>query len=145
MSKYKNLGLLALAAVAYLLSGCELPPPPSYSLIELERANSRFQEQSQQIRTVAILPSEVKVYQIDASEVREEITEWSAQARNNVVTALENELRAKMKAVVKVVSEESLAEKRTRLEETRALYDAVLATILLHTNPTFPVIFSRRK
>jgi hypothetical protein len=145
MSKYKNIGLLALAAMAYLLSGCALPPLPSYSLIELERANSRLQEQAQQIRTVAILPSEVKVYQIDAGEIREEIAEWSAQARNNVVTALENELRAKMKTVVKVVSEESLAEKKTRLEETRALYDAVLAMILLHTNPDFPRHFFEEK
>ena len=141
MSKYKNIGLLALAAMAYILSGCvgfalltgPPRPPPSDSLIELGRTNSRFREQAQQIRTVAILPSEVKVYQVDAGGVREEIAEWSAQARNNVVTALENELRAKMKTVVKVVSEESLAEEKTRLEETRALYDTVLAMILLHT------------
>ena len=125
MSKRKNLGLLALAAAAYLLSGCAV----SY------RANSRFREQAQQIRTVAILPSEVKVYQIDADGVREEIAEWSAQARTNVVAALENELRAKMKTMVKVVSEEALAEEKTRLEETRALYDAVSAMILLHTYP----------
>ena len=125
MSKHKNLGLLALAVLAYLLSGCAV----SY------RANSRFQEQAQQIRTVAILPLEVKVYQIDAGGVREEIAEWSAQARNNVVTALENELHAKMEIVVKVVNEESLAEEKTRLEETRALYDAVSAMILLHTYP----------
>ena len=57
MSKHKNLGLLALAVLAYLLSGCAV----SY------RANSRFQEQAPQIRTVAILPLEVKVYQIDAA------------------------------------------------------------------------------
>jgi hypothetical protein len=125
MFQYKNIGLLALAAVASLPSGCAV----SY------RANSRFQEQAQQIRTIAILPSEVKVYQIDADGVREEIAEWSAQARTNVVTALENELRAKMKTVVKVVGEESLAEERTRFEETRALYDAVSAMILLHTYP----------
>lgn len=136
MSKYKNLGLLALAAVAYLLSGC--------AVSVTYRANSRFQEQAQQIRTVAILPSEVKVYQIDVDGVRE-IAEWSAQARNNVVTALENELRAKMKTVVKVVSEESLAEEKTRLEETRALYDAVSAMILLHTNPDFRRRFFEEK
>ena len=113
----------------------------------LYRANSRFQEQAQQIRTVTILPSEVKVYQIDAGEVREEIAEWSAQARNNVVTALENELRAKMKTVVEVVDEESLAEEKTRLEETRALYDAVSAMILLHTYPNtnFPRHFFEEK
>ena len=143
MSRHKNLGLLALAALVYFLSGCV--PLPSDSLIELERTNSRFHGQAQQIRTIAILPSEVKVYQIDASDVREEIAEWSAQARTNVVTALENELRAKLKTVVKFVSEESLGEKKTRLEETRALYDAVLAMILLHTNPDFPRHFFEEK
>jgi hypothetical protein len=147
MSKDKNLGLLALAALAYLISGCmgPMPPPPSDSLIEFERATSRFQEQAKQIRTVVILPSEVKVYQIDAGGVPEEIAAWSAQARNNVVTALENELRTKMKAVVKLVSEESVAEKKTRIEEIRALYDAVLAMILLHTNPDFRRHFFEEK
>jgi hypothetical protein len=128
MSKHQNLGLLAFAGVAYLLSGC-VPAAVSY------RANPRFQQQSQQIRTVSILRPEVKVYQIDAGGVREEITEWSTQARTNVVSALDNELRTNMKTVVKVVSEESLAEEKTRLEETRALYAAVSAMILLHTYP----------
>ena len=145
--------MLALAAMAYLLSGCVIvaglagqpQPPPSDSLIEFERENSRFQEQVKQIRTVAILPSDVGVYQIDAGDVREQIAEWSAQARNNVVTALENELRTKMKAVVKIVSEESLGQNKTRLEETRALYSTVLAMILLHTNPDFPRHFFEEK
>ena len=50
-----------------------------------------------------------------------------------------------MKTVVKVVSEESLAEEKTLLEETRALYDAVSAMILLHTNPDFPRHFFEEK
>jgi hypothetical protein len=73
MSKHKHLGLLALAALAYLLPGCV--PAVSY------RANPRFQEQAQKIHTVLLLPPKVTVYQIDAGSVREEITEWSAQAR----------------------------------------------------------------
>ena len=125
MAKHKNIRLLALAVLACLFSGCTV----SY------RANSRFQEQAKPIRTIAILPSEVRVYKIDVNEVREEIAEWSVQARNNVVAAFENELHAKMKTVVKVVSEDSLAEKKQLLEDTRALYAAVSAMISLHTYP----------
>jgi hypothetical protein len=45
-----------------------------------------------------------------------------------------------MNVAVKVVSEESLAEEKMRLEETRALYSAVSAMVMLHTypNPNFP-------
>jgi hypothetical protein len=128
MSKHKNVELLALAAWAYLLSGC-VPAAVSY------RANPRFQQQSQQIQTVSLLPPKVKVYQIDVGGVREEITEWSTQARTNVVSALDNELRTNMKTEVKIVSEESLIEEKERAEDSRALYAAVSAMILLHTYP----------
>jgi hypothetical protein len=84
---------------------------------------------------VSILPPEVKVYQIDAGGVREEIAEWSTQARTNVVSALNNELRTNMKTEVKIVSEESLIEEKERAEDARALYAAVSAMILLHTYP----------
>jgi hypothetical protein len=139
MSKQKHLGLLALAALAYLLSGCV--PAVSY------RANARFQEQAPKIHTVLLLPAEIKVYQIDAGGVREEMTEWSTQARTNVVSALENEVQAKMKTVVKIVSEESLTKEKERAEETRALYAAVSAMILLHTypNPNLPSLLFEEK
>jgi hypothetical protein len=119
--------MLLLAAAAYALSGCVTAV--SY------RANPRFQDQARRIRTVALLPSDIKVYQIDAGGVREEIAEWSAQARNNVITALDNELRAKTQFLLKIENEDSLTEEKARLEETRALYAAVSAMILLHTYP----------
>jgi len=137
MSKYKNLVLLG--GLVFLLSGCA--PAVSY------RANPRFQEQARQMHTIAILPSKVRVYQIDAGGAREEIAEWSAQAQSNIIFALENELRTKMKAAVKVVSEESLVEEKPRLQETRALYDAVSTMISLHTypNPNNPSLFFEEK
>src|SRR5215467_12055612 len=137
MSKYKNLVLLG--GLVFLLSGCA--PAVSY------RANPRFQEQARQMHTIAILPSKVRVYQIDAGGAREEIAEWSAQAQSNVIFALENELRTKMKAAVKVVSEESLVEEKPRFQETRALYDAVSTMISLHTypNPNNPSLFFEEK
>jgi hypothetical protein len=133
MFKFKNMALLGLAVLLCVLSGC-VPAGLSY------RTNPRFSEQASLIRTVAVLPSEVKVFQIDVGNVREEIAEWSAQARTNVLAALENELRTKLKAAVRFLDEESLTEEKDRLEETRALYSAVSAMILIHTypNPNFP-------
>jgi hypothetical protein len=140
MSNHKNVDLLVLAAWAYLLSGC-VPAAVSH------RANPRFQEQSKQIQTVSILPPKVKVYQIDAGGVREEITDWSSQARTNIVLALDGELRANTKTAVKIVSEESLTEEKERALETRALYTAVAAMISLHTyfNPGVPSYFFEEK
>jgi hypothetical protein len=112
---------------AYLLSGCVTAA--TY------RANARSAEQFRRIRTVALLPSKVKVYQIDAGGVREEIEAWSAQARNNLITAVENELRTKMNAAVRIVTEEAFGEEMPRWRETRALYSAVSAMIFLHTYP----------
>lgn len=139
MSKYRNLGILGLVGAVYLLSGCVAAV--SY------RTNPGFQEEAKRIHTIAVLPSEVKVYQIDAGGVREEIAEWSAQARTNLVTALENTLPGKMQVSLKPVSEESLTEDKSLLEDTRALYAAVSAMILFHTypNPNFPSYFFEEK
>jgi hypothetical protein len=132
MSNSKSLSMLCLAAVACVLSGCITAV--SY------RANPRFQDQASSIHTVALLPSEIKVYQIDAGGVREEIAEWSTQARNNLIAALDNELRRKTQFSLRIEDQESLAEEKARLEETRALYTAVSAMIRLHTypNPNIP-------
>jgi hypothetical protein len=124
MGKLKSIRIVILIATVYLMSGCATGL--SY------RANPRFAEQSQQARTVAVLPPKVKVYQLDAGGVREEIETWSSQARNNIITAVDKELRTRMKATVEILGEESLAEDKV-WEETQALYDTVSAMILLHT------------
>ena len=133
MFKYEITDIFVLGVVACLISGC-VPAGLSY------RASPRFLEQAPRIYTVAVLPSEIKVYQIDVGSVREEIAEWSAQARMNIAAALEKELSGKLKATAKFLDEESLAEEKERLEDTRALYSAVSAMILIHTypNPNFP-------
>ena len=140
MVKDKNSVLLLLAAGACLLSGC-VPAAVTY------RANPRFQEQGSRIHTIAVLPSDVKVYQIDAGGVREEMAEWSTRARTNIATALESELSGKLKAAVKSLPEESFTEEKAHLEDTQALYSAVSAMILIHTyiNPNLPAFFFEEK
>jgi hypothetical protein len=131
MAKSKQLVIVLITAATYLISGCA--PAVTY------RANPRFAEESQKTRTVLRLPARVKVYQIDAGGVREEMEQWSSQARDNIVAAVDQELRSRMHATVEVASEESLAENKV-WEQTRALDDTVSAMIVLHaySNPNLP-------
>lgn len=129
---HKRRAILMLLAAVYLLSACATTEP--------YRVNPRFQQQSERIRTIAILPAQVTVYQIDAGGMREEMTEWSAQARNHILSAIEHQLTTKMKAQVDNITEELLDENKPRWEDTHALYNVVSAMILLHTyqNPNLP-------
>lgn len=130
-------GVKLLALVLFLTSACA--PAVSY------RAHPSLPVQAQRIRTVALLPPEVKVYQIDAGGIREEFAEWSDQARKNIISALESELRARTGMALKVVAEESLGQEKARLKNTRALFDAVGTSILLHTyHPSRNYIFEEK-
>jgi hypothetical protein len=127
-----------LALHGCLITGC-VTMDVSY------RANPSLQQKAKHIQTVTLLPSEVKVYQIDAGGVREEIEEWSSQARDNIIAAFESELPIQTGMVVKVVREESLPDKAL-LADCRALFNTVVSTILLHTyNPrNQPYIFEEK-
>jgi hypothetical protein len=131
-----KLALLVVAALSYFLSGC---------VTVNYRANPQFQVQGQHIRTVELLPPEVQVYQIDAGGVREEIEEWSNQARTNIIVAMQNELQNRTGMSLTIVDENSLEEEKALLEDTRALYNAVGLTILLHTyHPNTAYIFEEK-
>jgi hypothetical protein len=139
MRKFTILHVLVLATAAYWLSAC--------ATTATYRVNPRLAQQARKIHSVALLPTEIKVYQIDAGGVREEIEAWSAQARNNVIRAVEQTLRTRMNAAVKIVTDEALGEEMPRLRDTRALYSAVSAMIFLHTvpNPNSPSHFFEEK
>jgi hypothetical protein len=100
--------IFALPAVVYLLSGCVVAPS--------SKTSASFIDQAQKIRTVVLIPSEIKVYQIDAGGVREEIQAWSAQAKENVISAVQNELRSRINAVVRIADEDSMMDERPRLQ-----------------------------
>jgi hypothetical protein len=124
MPKLKSVGFLLLTA-ALLISGCAATQV-SY------RTNPQFRERSREMHAAVVLPPKIKVYQIDAGGIREEIETWSREARNNILTAVQKELSTRMTATLDVLTEDSLAESKT-WPETRALYDAVSAMVFLHT------------
>jgi hypothetical protein len=131
--------IFMLALHGSLVTGCVTMDVPY-------RANPFLQQKARQIRTVTLLPTEVKVYQIDAGGVREEIEEWSSQARDNIIAAFESELPIKTDMIVNVVREENPGLDKALLADCRALFHTVVATILLHTyNPrNQPYIFQEK-
>ena len=73
---------ISLTALA-LLSGCATTP---------YRANPQFEDRLRTGLTVALVPPDVKVYQITAGEVREQVDEWSETVRKNVLAAINERL-----------------------------------------------------
>ena len=116
----------------YLFSGCV--PAVKFPV------NPSFHQRAASVRQIAVLPPEVKVHQVDAGGVKEEMAEWSAQARSNVVAALEKELKSRLNAEVKIFTEETATEEKARFEETLALQKAVWKMVFIHTypNPNLP-------
>jgi hypothetical protein len=53
------------------------------------------------IKTVALLPPSVKVYELSAGGTRERMDEWSEIARHNVVAAISKQLTARGPLAIK--------------------------------------------
>jgi hypothetical protein len=84
-------------------------------------------------RIVAI-PLQVDICQISAGGVREKMDEWCGQARSNVMAAVQQELDKRPMLNIKNFNEMLLSQdQRANLDQTRALFDAVSLSIVMHT------------
>ena len=98
------------------------------------RAHPQMEEMVKPSMAISVIPLEVEVCQLTAGGISEKIDEWCSQARNNVVTAIQQELEGKPLLLIKPFHETLLSQKRkANLEETSALFDAVNASIINHT------------
>ncbi len=113
---------ISLAALA-LISGCATTP---------YRANPQFEERLRSGLTVALMPPDVKVYQITAGEVREQMDEWSAIARQNVSAAIRKWLESGRLTVREFDPAKSQAA-REEFEDASPLFQAVALSAVLHT------------
>jgi hypothetical protein len=117
---------IGFVSVSLLLSGCVMVPP--------HRSHPSLEAKAKGIKTVAILPPRVDIFQIDAGGVREKMDEWSTQAKKNIEDAVRAELHRRTGFLITPRSQESLPEEvKSNLEETYSLFDAVNTSILLHT------------
>jgi hypothetical protein len=81
-----------------------------------------------------VIPLNTDVYQITAGEIQEKMDEWSAQARRNVMEAVNEELAVIPMISLKPFEESSLSQdQKSNLEQTKALFDAVNYSIIVHT------------
>lgn len=121
----------------------------SCATVAPHRAHLNIEAEKQRIKTLAFLPPRVQVFQVHAGGVREKSEENSAQARKNLVKAIEAEMQAGSGLSFQRVSFEDLPEaERTRLtnllDDTHALFEAVSISILLHTYPDPKSIFEEK-
>ena len=98
------------------------------------RSNPQFTEKFNTTKRILLIPLKTDVYQITAGGVKEKMDEWTFQAKRNVMTAIQDELKKKPLLFTQPFEELLLsAERKNNLDETRALYDAVSSTIMFHT------------
>jgi hypothetical protein len=118
--------ILSLLLVGLLFTGCAVAPT--------FRAHPQLDEKIRTTKTVMMIHPKVDVYQITAGGVKEKMDEWSSEARKNVITAIEEELGGRLGIVFKTLSEDSLPmEVESNFEQTRALFDAIDKSIIIHT------------
>jgi hypothetical protein len=81
-----------------------------------------------------VIPLKVDVYQVTAGGVKEKMDEWCTQAKRNLLTAIEDELKLRPLLNIKSFPEILMSEDRKiNLEQTGALFEAVNSSIIIHT------------
>jgi len=120
-------GALALVSAISLalLVGCAITQP--------YRAHPEFEERARQIKTVALIPPDVKVYELSAGGVRQEMDQWSETPRGNVVAAVRKHLEAERGLALKEFDPARSPAAQQEFQETRPLFDAVGLSAMLHT------------
>ena len=122
----RNAGILPLFLAFLLLTACAVP--------RSDRINPLYQEKLDAAKSVTVVPLRADVYQITAGGVEEKMDDWSAMARSNVMTAVNEELAVKPMILVKPLEESLLSQdQKANLEQTKALFGAVNYSIIVHT------------
>ncbi len=128
---------IALLATAALLAGCVTPPKPY-------RLAPQFQERLPTIKTVALLPADVKVYELGAGGTRELMDEWSDKARENVLASIHKRVGQGGLLALKEFDPTQDPAVDEEARDVRALYEAVSSSVITHTY-ALETIFQTKK
>lgn len=109
-----------------LLAGCATPMAP-------HRAHPQLEDKARAIKTVALMPPDVKVYQLSAGNVRELMDEWSERGKRNVADGVAAALAEAGGFAVKEFTPGDDPALREEYEDVRALFAAVAGSIVQHT------------
>ncbi len=121
-----NFKIFSLIFVGLLISACATAPR--------YRAHPQLNTKIEKVKTITVIPLTVDVYQVTAGGVKEKMDEWCMQAKRNVLTAIEDELKLRPLLNIKSFPEILMSEDRKiNLEQTGALFEAVNSSIIFHT------------
>ncbi len=117
--------LVILPALALgLLAGCVAAP---------YRADPQFPVRSRAIKTVAMVPPDVKVYSLGAGGTRELMDDWSATARKNMIASIAKHSATAAGFELKEFDPAGFPQAKAELEDVRPLFEAVTLSAVAHT------------
>ncbi len=117
--------LMALMMVV-IFSGC----------VSVTRQSPLLSEKMKSIKTIAILPVDVKVYKISAGGVQEEMDEWSVQATKFITDSLTKHVGSRSDIKIKFIDKDFLKNQpRETWKNNQALYEAIAQSALQHAYP----------
>ncbi len=93
----------------------------------------QFPIRSRAIKTVAIIPPDVKVYSLGAGNTRELMDEWSERARRNIVAAVTRQGSASAGLALKEFDPALSPEAKAEFDDIRPLFEAVALSVVAHT------------
>lgn len=110
----------------FLATVAACAPPPFLTSPHLGARAAQF-------KTVAIIPPRVDVYEIGAGGVVEKIDDWSQNSTQNVLKAIESELKGRQGLLLRTYDAAKLsAELVAEMEQSELLFDAINQSIALH-------------
>jgi hypothetical protein len=121
-----NTKITSLILAGLLISACATAPQ--------YRAHPQLNSKIEKVKTITVIPLKVDVYQVTAGGLKEKMDEWCTQAKRNLLTAIEDELKLRPLLNIKSFPEILMSEDRKiNLEQTGALFEAVNSSIIIHT------------
>ena len=115
--------LSSLICLCFLVTGCT----------STRQISPQFNQQIENVQTIAVMPPQIKMYQFQAGGTTEEIDEWNTLVTDVVVSSIDEGLKAQ-NFDVKFVEEGYLYNIFPGLwADTEVLYEAVAASAFTHT------------
>ena len=113
-------------ACGLILTGCA----------SVSKKSPFFTANIKNVKTIAVMPADIKVYQLTAGGVQELIDEWSESSKQMTQEALRQYLGERFGFTMKFIDEGWLKENHKDLwNANRALYEAVSYSALAHAYP----------
>ena len=120
-----------LVLMAFIVA---LQAPSWTGASELVKTHPEAASKLRGIHNVVLLPLHISMYEIGAGGTREKMDDWGTTAQANVIQASETQVVKGNLFQLRRIAEETLdGSTRENYDETRALYDAVEASVLFHT------------